>query len=317
VNIIEILYSNQCISGNKIGGILGISRAAVHKQINTLKKIGYKIETSSKGYVLKKNVNFFNEYEIEANIHKQLSVCKTVKYYKEIPSTQTTVKRLAEKGFEEGTVVIAEQQTSGYGRIKRKWSSNAGGLWFSMLLRPLMRPDEVSRVSLLLSIALNITLERDYKINSEIKWPNDILVFGKKIAGIIIEMSAEQDLVSWVAVGIGININNNLPKDLKDTAIALKTVLKRDVNRAKFLAKLLTNFENLYLDFQKNGFRQFFKIYNSKIAYKNKYVNVNSGYNLITGVNLGIDESGKLIIKTHNGVEQIISGTLRINNEKN
>ncbi|MDR0956550.1 MAG: biotin--[acetyl-CoA-carboxylase] ligase [Endomicrobium sp.] len=265
----------------------------------------------------RKSVSFFNECEIKSNINKQLSICKIIKYYKSLSSTQTTVKRLARKGFKEGTVVIAEQQTNSYGRIKRKWDSRSGGLWFSVLLRPLMRLEEVSRISLLLSIALSITLEKNYKVDSEIKWPNDVLVFGKKIAGIIIEISAEQDLVNWVAVGIGINISNDLPKNLEDTAIALKTILKRGINKTEFFAALLINFENLYLDFQKNGFKQFFKIYNSKIAYKNRYVNVNSGYNSIIGVNLGVDEKGKLIVKTHDGFEHIVSGTLRINNEKN
>jgi BirA family biotin operon repressor/biotin-[acetyl-CoA-carboxylase] ligase len=311
MNIIEILSAEKLVSGNEIGRILGISRAAVHKQINTLKRTGYTIKSSSKGYTLIKNVNLFNGYEIEAKFKKQLNICKTVKYYKELPSTQIAVKKLAEKGFKEGLVVVAGKQTNGYGRIKREWSSNDGGLWFSMLLKPSIRPEETSKLALLLSIALNRILEKNYNVGSEIKWPNDVLVLGKKVAGIIIEMSAEQDIVNWVVAGIGINANNNLPKDLESLAVSLKTILKKKLDRSEFLAALLMEFEDLYVAFQKKGFKEFYDEYSDKMAYKNKPVTIDTGYSAIAGINLGVDEEGKLIIKTSNGFEKIISGTLR------
>ncbi|MDR0819979.1 MAG: biotin--[acetyl-CoA-carboxylase] ligase [Endomicrobium sp.] len=312
MSIIEILSPKKYISGNEIGRFLGISRAAVHKQINRLRQIGYTIKSSSKGYIIVKKCNLFNEYEIEANLKKPLNICKMIKYYKETVSTQTAVKKLAEKDFDEGVVVIAEKQTKGYGRIKRVWNSNAGGLWFSMLLKPVIHPDESSKLSLLFSIVLNRILEKKYGICSEIKWPNDILICGKKVAGIIIEMSAEQDIINWVAAGIGVNINNSLPEDLRNISISIKEVLKREIGRAEFIAAFLTEFESLYFNFQKDGFKQFLEEYNSKAAYKNALVTVNSGYNdAITGKNFGIDESGKLIIEIKNKFEKIISGTLR------
>jgi BirA family biotin operon repressor/biotin-[acetyl-CoA-carboxylase] ligase len=261
---------------------------------------------------MKKNSNIFDEYEIEARLKKHLNICKTIKYYKELPSTQLAVKKLAEKGFEEGFVVVAEEQTNGYGRIKRVWNSNVGGLWFSILLKPCIRPDEVSKLTLLLSIALKRTLERKYRIDSEIKWPNDVLVCDKKIAGIIIEMSAEQDRINWIVAGIGININNNLPKDLENISVSLKDILKIEIDRAEFMAEFLINFEDSYLAFQKTGFKQFLSEYNDNLAYKNKYVSIVTGYAVTTGINLGIDEDAMLVIKTSNGFEKIISGTLRI-----
>jgi BirA family biotin operon repressor/biotin-[acetyl-CoA-carboxylase] ligase len=312
MNIIEILSMKEYISGSEIGRFLGMSRAAVHKQINRLRQIGYTIKSSSKGYIIIKKCRFFNEYEIEASLKKPLNVCKIIKYYEEIASTQTAVKKLAKKNFGEGVVVIAEKQTKGYGRIKRVWNSNEGGLWFSMLLKPIIRPDESSRLSLLFSITLNRILEKKYKISSEIKWPNDILICGKKVAGIIIEMSAEQGITNWVAAGIGININNNLPKNLKNISISIKEILKREIDRAEFIATFLTEFEGLYFNFQRDGFKLFFEEYNSKVAYKDTLVTVDIGHNdAITGKNLGIDESGRLIIETKNEIEKIISGTLR------
>jgi BirA family biotin operon repressor/biotin-[acetyl-CoA-carboxylase] ligase len=312
MSIIEILSAEKYVSGSEICRFLGISRAAVHKRINRLREVGYIIKSSSKGYIIVKKCKLFNEYEIEANLKNPLSICKTIKYYKETASTQTAVKKLAEKGFGEGVVVIAEKQTKGYGRIKKVWNSNAGGLWFSMLLKPAMISDGSSRLSLLFSIALNRILEKEYGINPEIKWPNDILICGKKVAGIIIEMSVEQDIINWVAAGIGVNVNNTLPEDLKNIAISIKEVLKKEIDRAKFLAAFLTEFESLYSDFQRNGFKQFLEEYNNKIAYKDAFVTVASGHNgTITGKNFGIDESGRLIIETKNELEKIISGTLR------
>jgi BirA family biotin operon repressor/biotin-[acetyl-CoA-carboxylase] ligase len=311
MNILEILKSKDVVSGSAIGQVLKISRAAVHKQIKAIKQKGYKIKASSKGYIITNYKNLFNEYEIERKLKEPLRICKTLKYYKQLPSTQTAVKKLAEKNFDEGVVVIAGKQTNGYGRIKRRWSSNLGGLWFSMLLKPSIRPDEVSKLALLLSIALKRTLKK-YKVCSQIKWPNDIFVNSKKIAGILIEMSAEQDRLNWVVAGVGININNKLPINLTDSAICLKEVLERGLDRAEFFVEFLTEFEYVYSNFFNNGFEIFTQEYNHNIAYKNRVVVIDDGYSIVSGENLGIDIDGKLIIKTKTGLEKIMSGTLRL-----
>ncbi|MDR3071723.1 MAG: biotin--[acetyl-CoA-carboxylase] ligase [Endomicrobium sp.] len=314
MNVLKILKTRETVSASTVCEVLEISRASVHKQINALKKIGYKIKSSTKGYSLAENKSFFNEHEIESELEKSLSVCKTLKYYNELPSTQTTVKTLAVNGFKEGVVVVAEKQTNGYGRIKRAWSSNSGGLWFSILLNPSMRLDEVSKMALLISIAFDMTLKQ-YNVISEIKWPNDILINGKKLAGIIIEMSAEQNKINWVVAGVGININNKLPKKLEGIAVSLKNVLGQSVDRSKFLVKFLTIFDDVYVNFQVNGFRQFVEEYNNKMAYKGEHVSIDDGYSIITGINLGVDDSGRLIIDTGQKLEKIISGTLRVKKE--
>jgi BirA family biotin operon repressor/biotin-[acetyl-CoA-carboxylase] ligase len=309
-NILKILYSNEYISGTIIGNILSISRAAVHKQIKNLKQLGYSIESCTKGYKLIKDKFFFNEYEIECKLDRNLSVSKTIKYYKELPSTQTTVKMLAQKGFKEGTVVIAEKQTSGYGRVKKIWNSNPGGLWFSILLKPFLFPEESTKLALILSIALKQTFDF-YNVDSKIKWPNDIIINNKKIAGIIIETSAEQDIINWIVAGIGVNINNELPKELEEISISLKEIMNKEIDRIEFICKFFINFEKLYTSFKQKGFKQFLKEYNDNILYKNKYVTINRGYNTINGINLGIDENGMLIVKTKDKLQKIISGTLR------
>jgi len=270
------------------------------------------VEFSSIGCVLIRSNEFFNEYKAKTNFGRQLDVSKRVIYYKKVKSTQTIVKNLAGKGFGEGLVVIARKQTGAYGRIKKKWSSNAGGLWFSMLLKPLIHSDEVSKLTLVFSIALKRVFEKEYKIDSEIKWPNDVLVLGKKIAGIIIEMSLKHNAINWLVAGVGVNINNSLPKYLEDTSISLKNVLKRKIKRSEFICAFLKEFENLYFDFKINGFKNFLEEYNNKLAYRNENITVDDGYNIITGRNLGADEKGRLVVKTKNTLEKIASGTVRL-----
>jgi BirA family biotin operon repressor/biotin-[acetyl-CoA-carboxylase] ligase len=219
---------------------------------------------------------------------------------------------LAEEGFNEGIIVVSKRQTAGYGRMKRVWSSNIGGLWFSMLLKPKIYSGEASKLALLLSIILKRILEQKYKIISEVKWPNDILVYRKKLAGIIIETSVEDGTINWIVAGVGININNDFPEYLEDSSISLKKILKIRINRAEFMTVFLAEFEKEYINFQKNGFGQFLKEYNDKIAYKGETVIVNDGYNIITGMNLGIDDIGRLIVKTGDSVKNVISGTLEV-----
>jgi BirA family biotin operon repressor/biotin-[acetyl-CoA-carboxylase] ligase len=237
-----------------------------------------------------------------------------IEHYYEVDSTQPIAKEFAMKGADEGFIVMATKQTKGYGRIKRVWSSNIGGLFASIILRPKIHPKDASKLALLSGIALNMTL-CEYRIDSNIKWPNDLIVNNKKIAGVLIEMAAQSDRVDWVVVGIGMNINNELPSDLCDTAITLKSVLKKDIDSFEFLTILLKNFEKLYISFKEKGFSQFVDIYNNKIAYKNERVKINTNdeinSSIICGINMGIDKDGMIIIDTGKNFEKLISGTLR------
>ncbi|MDR1928642.1 MAG: biotin--[acetyl-CoA-carboxylase] ligase [Endomicrobium sp.] len=242
---------------------------------------------------------------------KKFNVFNAIRYYQKLLSTQNVVKELAKKNVKEGIVVVAEKQINGYGRIGRIWHSNIGGLWFSILLKPQLYHYEAHKFGLLMAIALNTIFEK-YKVISQIKWPNDILVLKKKIAGIITETSIQKKKINWIVMGVGININNNLKKSISNIAISLKTVLGRKIDKNIFLLLLLMQFECFYANFIKNGFEQFVKKYNNKIAYKNEFVKITVGDNVVlSGVNLGIDKNGKLIIKTLKGIKKIAFGTLR------
>lgn len=293
-----------------------ISKMAIYNKIKKLKRPEYNIRSCIKEFKLVKDAALPNEYEIKLKLGKPFSVCKIIKYYKELPSSQATTKVLAQMGFDEGTVVIVEKQTDGYGRIKKTWSSNPGGLWFSILLKPPLTPQESTKLALILSIAIKQTLH-SYNVISKIKWPNDILVNNKKIAGVITEMSAEQNTLNWIVVGIGININNKLPKELKNAAVSLKETINECVDRTEFIFKFLINFEKLYAVFIKKGLSPFLKEYNDNLLYMGKPVTINTGCNTVTGINLGIDENGMLTLQVKGTLKKIISGTLREAQDEN
>ena len=310
MKIVEILSGDKYVSGNEIGRLLGISGAAVHKQIKILRNSGFIVESSGKGYRLAKNAPVFSREEVFKNIPQPLSICKKMLHFKKINSTQIKLKNLANDNEPEGTVIVADEQNAGYGRMMREWSSAAGGLWFSMLLKPKIAPERASLTALLIGIALNRVLEKEYGVKTKIKWPNDILFDCKKLAGIIIEMSAEQDAVNWIAAGVGVNADNILPEDLKD-AVSLSAILDKAADRAKLLAFFLSEFDGIYGEFQNSGFVGFTGEYNKNIAFLNENVTIDSGFDIIKGLNKGISEDGRLIIETNSGFEKIMSGTLR------
>ena len=310
MNIIELLSGEKYVSGNEIGRALGISRAAVHKRVQTLIKSGCIIESSPKGYRIIKKADIFSSKEVFDRLGKTISVCKKIYHFRQTGSTQIKLKKLALKNAVEGSIVVADSQISAYGRMQRNWSSLPGGLWFSVLLKPKILPEHASKLALIISISLSRTLEKYYKVQTSIKWPNDLLYGDKKLSGTVIEMSAEQDSVNWVVAGIGINVNNVLPKDLPD-AISLLEILNNDTGRAELLSCILKDFDDIYQQFQQSGFSQFIGEFNSKIAFMGEAVTIDNGFDIIKGMNKGIDETGRILIETADSVRKIASGTLR------
>jgi BirA family biotin operon repressor/biotin-[acetyl-CoA-carboxylase] ligase len=176
-----------------------------------------------------------------------IGIFKTIKYYKEVISTQIILKELVEQGYdEEGLVIVAEKQTGGYGRGGNVWSSNVGGAWFSMLLKPNMHPNNAKDLLITLSLAIKNVIEQKYYVDSELKWPNDVLIQGKKVAGSMIEMSTYNNKIKWLIAGVGVNLNNKVSEDLIATSITLKKILKKNINVKDFIINFITNFTELY-----------------------------------------------------------------------
>lgn len=310
MKILEILSGEKYISGNEIGRLLGVSRAAVHKRIKRLRAEGFVVQASACGYKLVSPAFAFDAKTLSNSLPGQGSLFKKIIYLEKTSSTQIKLKELAGKGEPEGTLIVAGKQDAAYGRRKRVWRSDAGGLWFSMLLKPEIHPGHSPKLSLLLGLALNRVLNAEYGIRTEIKWTNDIVYGSKKVAGIIIEMSAEQDMINWVVAGVGINSNNELPRELGG-AEALNKILNKNIDRAELLSLLLKEFERIYSDFKAGDFSGFVCEYNENMAFMDENVIIDDGFDIIKGVNKGINEDGKLIVETERGFKEVISGTLR------
>src|ERR1700722_3489508 len=235
--IITALRQNpDGVSGADLAEQLHISRAAIWSRIEELRKIGYENEAGPHfGYrLLQKTEDPFAHYFL-ARLGKTKIVGRDIHVFQETTSTNDVIEKLARDGVREGVVVFAESQTRGRGRLGRKWVSPARkGLWFSILLRPNLRPQETTQLTVASATALRRAIVSQTKLRPEIKWPNDILIGGKKVAGILTEMSAEPDRVRHVIPGIGIDVNQDaseFPTDLRKIATSLKIEAGEAIDR--------------------------------------------------------------------------------------
>lgn len=209
--LLEILKKKdgRWVSGEELSGILGVSRAAVSKHVSGLKNTGYRIESApGRGYLLGEMPDLLLPGEIRHDLSTSVFGKRVFEYYEVTDSTNLRARQLADGGADEGSVVVAEEQTAGKGRKGRSWfSAGQEGICLSAILRPPMSPAEASRITLTTAVAVAETLLSLTDLDVRIKWPNDILIHGKKIAGILTELSMEMDAVDYVVVGLGLNVN--------------------------------------------------------------------------------------------------------------
>jgi birA, biotin-[acetyl-CoA-carboxylase] ligase region len=242
--------NGKAISGEELGKELGISRTMVCKYIKGLKDDGYEISSApKKGYVLKSVPKLLYPEEILSGLNTTL-FGKNIHYYDEAGSSNDIAKKLAPT-VEEGTIIVVEQQTGGRGRLGRQWASPKGGIWFSTILKPRIALSSASRLTLTFGLSVAKTL-RQYEFDAKIKWPNDVLVSGKKVSGILTEVEAEIDTVEFVVIGIGINANMSLkdiPEELRENSTTLRDESGKSIDRVEFLQSLLYNMEQEYIRF--------------------------------------------------------------------
>ncbi len=307
--ILEILKgSDGYVSGEEISHVLGISRAAVWKHIRNLKNEGYKIESvTNKGYKLG---GIPDKLDID-KIHEMLKtkvIGQRIEYVNSTDSTNNECKRLEDKT--DGTLVIADAQTAGKGRLGRVWESPHGsGIWMSILLKPDVSLESVSQITLVTGMAVC----RAVGIDAMIKWPNDVVIDGKKICGILTEMSAEIERINYVICGIGINVNTpSFPEELQDKATSLFVETAKKHEREKIAADVLNEFEKLYNVFTEKGFSFLADEYRKMCVTLNKDVRVIHRNNELTGKAVDIDDSGNLIVETENGQITVHSGEVSV-----
>ncbi len=237
---------------------------------------------------------------------------KTILRFHKVTSTNDIAKELAAKGAEEGTVVIAETQTQGRGRIGRRWVSPTGGIWFSTVLRPDMTPTDALKLTLTAAVAVARAIRDTLELNAEIKWPNDVLIGGRKVCGILTEMSTRGQMVDFITLGIGINANVDLaafPENLRSSTTSLRKELGREVDRERLLQALLEELESQYKIFVQQGFGQILKEWKSLATFLSSYVEVAVYDEKISGFATDVDRNGALLIKTEDGIiRKVTSG---------
>lgn len=307
----------EYISGEDISRRLGISRTAVWKQINKLRLEGYEFEAiSRKGYRLVSKPDKL-EY---ANVIKALkthSFGQRLKLLDVTTSTQEEMRLLAEKGAPSGSLVISEEQTSGRGRQGRKWLSPSGkGIWMSLLLRPELPLSCAPQLTLLCAVAVCRAIRAVTGVNTGIKWPNDLLVEGRKVCGILIESVGEDELIRYCVAGIGIDVNlenEDYPEDLKGLASSLKIESGRDCDRALLIGAVMNELEKLYELYIEQGFTPIGHLWEALSITIGKKITVKTARGDIQGTAEGLDPSGALILKSDDGQRiNIFSGEVQL-----
>lgn len=310
-----LAHKGEFVSGQKISESLGISRTAVWKHIRMLKRRGYVIESyTKKGYCLKEAPQLLSEAAILNGLTTKY-IGRQLVYLEKTGSTNTVAKKLAASGAAEGTVVIAEEQTGGRGRLTRSfWSPYGKGLWFSVILRPDFPPMEVSKMTLLAAVAICKALRAQGLSGCGIKWPNDILVNGKKLVGILTELNASVEKINYIVMGIGINTSiteKDLPAELQGilTSLALEGV---QADRAALLQAVLKELEDLYEVAKHDGFAPVLALWKELSCMLGKEVTVTSINRSFSGKALDLDENGNLLVQTENGLEKVLAGDVRV-----
>lgn len=289
--ILKILKAGQgVVSGEAISSELGISRVSVWKHLQKLQELGYNIDASSMGYRLISSPDALFSWEFPGREKK-------IHFFPEITSTMDIARDFARKGCPHFTVVIAGCQNRGRGRLKRTWLSSQGGLYFTTILRPRISPVLSLRVNFAASLILAQTLNNMFDIDARVKWPNDILVDGRKISGILSEIEAEADIVSFINVGIGINVNND-PTDSEPKAVSLKQLSGSEISRKRLLSEFLDNFENCINSKALDNIIQEWKKYTVTL---NRYVKIVTHHEVLEGIAVDLDENGALTLELADG----------------
>ncbi|WHX99075.1 biotin--[acetyl-CoA-carboxylase] ligase [Neobacillus sp. DY30] len=296
------------LSGQRIAELIGCSRTAVWKHIEELRKEGFELEAvRRKGYRIVKTPEKITADELRLGL-KTNFIGKNVHYEESVESTQKIAHRLAYENAPEGTVIIAEEQVAGRGRMDRKWHSpKYTGIWMSMILRPNIPLPKAPQLTLLTAVAIVQAIEDLTGLMPEIKWPNDILIRGKKVTGILTELEAEADRINSIIIGIGMNVNQkkeDFPSELQEIATSLFLEKGEKVSRSDLIKGIFTNLEKLYLVYLEEGFLPIKLLWEGYAISIGRKITARTLSNSITGTAQGITDDGVLIMideqgKTH------------------
>ncbi len=315
--ILKILEdTNEYISGQQLCEEFSVSRTAIWKVINKLKEEGYQIESvPNKGYRLHLAPDRLSKSELVNHLNTKW-LGQQIYAFEEIGSTNVFAKELGEKGSPHGTIVVAESQTEGRGRRGRSWESPPGSsISISILLRPDISPEKASMLTMIMALAVVRGIKEITGETTKIKWPNDILCNQKKICGILTEMSAELDMIHYVVIGVGINVNmDELPKEQAPYASSLKAELGHTYLRVDLIGAILRSFEGLFAEFlESENLERFKKEYNKNLVNRNQQVCILERNQEFTGTAVGISNTGELMVELENGqTKYVMSGEVSV-----
>ncbi|WP_312108561.1 biotin--[acetyl-CoA-carboxylase] ligase [Brevibacillus reuszeri] len=299
-------HPGEFISGEDLSQTCGCSRTAVWKHIEELRKDGYEVEAVRKsGYRLIVAPDRLSAAEIMAGLHTT-RIGQTVFAHDEVVSTQPLAHEAAAKGAPEGTLVLAEQQTGGRGRLGRPWHSPKGtGIWMSLIVRPAIPIPKTPQMTLLTAVTIARTIREETGVPVKIKWPNDIFCGDKKVCGVLTELNAESDRVNYLVIGIGLNANSvqsDFPEELSEIATSLRIESGDEVKRVDFIQQFCRNFEEEYDHFLQHGFQRVKQEWEKHSYSIGRWVSVQTISQMFEGRAVGLDDEGVLMVEDRAGI---------------
>lgn len=292
------------VSGQDLCSEFGVSRTAIWKAVSQLREEGYEIEAvQNKGYRLLASPDVVSCEEIKSRLDTQWAGSR-VYYYETLDSTNICAKRLAEQGAPNGTLILADRQTAGRGRLGRSWETDVGtSVAMTVIVRPKLPPTKASMLTLVMGMAVASALNALFGLNCKIKWPNDVVVNGRKICGILTEMSAEINRINYLVIGSGINANmEDFPHELKDRAVSLRMLLGKRVNRAEIICACMKWLETYYDAFQRTeDMSGLMEEYNRMLVSLGREVCVLETGGAFQGDCLGVNREGELLVRRADG----------------
>lgn len=309
---------NGGVSGAELSQQLGISRAAIWARIEELRTLGYDIAASPhQGYQLLSVPDVLHADDLLSLVAGNRVIGRDIQVFQQTSSTNDIVEKLARDGVKEGVVVFAESQTRGRGRLGRQWlSPPRKGLWFSVLLRPALRPQAATQLTVAAATALFRAIRDQTGITPEIKWPNDILIDGRKVAGVLTELGAELDHIKHLTLGIGVDVNltaSEFPPELRKIATSLKIEAGRHLQRAELAAAILRELDRDYERICSQQFDQVADEWEAHCTTIGRRVNIQVGNRILQGQAEALDDDGALLLRTQHGhLERIIGGDVSL-----
>ena len=310
--LLELLraHQGQYLSGAALAAELGMTRTAIWKHIHALKGRGYPVTSHpKKGYQLLDVPDLLTAEEVLPGLETRW-LGKNYHFLPQVGSTNDYALQLASRGAPHGTVVVADQQTAGRGRLGRPWVSLPHcGLYVSVLLRDELPSRDAPQATLIAGLTLVEVLHASHGVPARIKWPNDVLVGGRKLAGILTEMQADQDVVRFLVIGIGINVNHRadqLDASFRYPATSIAIERRETIRRSDLLLSFLKRFEANYTHFRQNGLQPFLADLERTSAILGRSVTIHCGPEQISGVALGLTSEGALRLRLADGQERVI-----------